>query len=74
MSFVRARRSEWERVTGRKTTLVGRPGFKPGGWRHAPPGGFDSRFLPPSFTPAPQGRQRHEAQQQHQAERGLRYR
>lgn len=34
---------------GRRTILVGRPGFKPGGWRHAPPGGFDSRVLPPSF-------------------------
>ena len=28
---------------------MGRPGFKPGGWRHAPPGGFDSRSLPPSW-------------------------
>lgn len=27
---------------------MGRPGFKPGGWRHASPGGFDSRFLPPN--------------------------
>lgn len=33
---------------GGETILVGRPGFKPGGWRHAPPGGFDSRSPPPS--------------------------
>lgn len=26
---------------------MGRPGFKPGGWRHASPGGFDSHLLPP---------------------------
>ena len=26
---------------------MGRPGFKPGGWRQAPPGGFDSRAPPP---------------------------
>ena len=26
---------------------MGRPGFKPGGWRHASPGGFDSHSLPP---------------------------
>jgi hypothetical protein len=26
---------------------VGRPGFKPGGWRQALPGGFDSRAPPP---------------------------
>jgi hypothetical protein len=26
---------------------VGRPGFKPGGWRQASPGGFDSRAPPP---------------------------
>ncbi len=26
---------------------MGRLGFKPSGWRHASPGGFDSRFLPP---------------------------
>ena len=37
---------------GRETILVGRPGFKPGGWRHASPGGFDSHSLPPfSFIP-----------------------
>ena len=30
---------------GRETFLVDRPGFKPGGWRHAPPGGFDSHSL-----------------------------
>ena len=37
---------------GRETILVGRPGFKPGGWRHASPGGFDSHSLPPySFPP-----------------------
>lgn len=29
---------------------MGRPGFKPGGRRHALPGGFDSHSLPP-FTP-----------------------
>ena len=32
---------------GRESSLVGRPGFKPGGWRHASPGGFDSLSLPP---------------------------
>ena len=26
---------------------MGRPGFKPGGWRHASPGGFDSLSPPP---------------------------
>jgi hypothetical protein len=26
---------------------VGRLGFKPSWWRHASPGGFDSRILPP---------------------------
>ena len=26
---------------------MGRPGFKPGGWRQASPGGFDSRAPPP---------------------------
>lgn len=36
---------------------MGRPGFKPGGWRHALPGGFDSRFLPP-LAPAVPGLRR----------------
>jgi glycine cleavage system H protein len=30
---------------------VGRPGFKPGGWRHASLGGFDSHLPPPFGTP-----------------------
>ena len=34
-------------VHGRESFLVERPGFKPGGWRHASPGGFDSLSLPP---------------------------
>jgi hypothetical protein len=34
--------------SGRETILVDRPGFKPGGWRHALLGGFDSHSLPPS--------------------------
>ena len=33
-----------------KRSLVDRPGFKPGGWRHALPGGFDSHSLPPLGT------------------------
>lgn len=33
---------------GGKAILVDRPGFKPGGRRHASPGGFDSHFPPPS--------------------------
>jgi hypothetical protein len=37
------------RLNGRKSSLVGRLGFKPSWWRHASPGGFDSRILPPSF-------------------------
>ena len=28
---------------------MGRPGFKPGWGRHAPPGGFDSHSLPPTL-------------------------
>ena len=32
---------------GGNTIPVDRPGFKPGGWRHASPGGFDSHFPPP---------------------------
>ncbi len=32
---------------GGETILVGRPGFKPGGRRHALPDGFDSHFPPP---------------------------
>jgi glycine cleavage system H protein len=39
---------EGESEHGRETILVGRPGFKPGGWRHAPAGGFDSLSLPPN--------------------------
>ena len=35
------------KINGGETILVDRPGFKPGGWRHALPGGFDSRFPPP---------------------------
>lgn len=27
-----------------------RPGFKPGGWRHALPGGFDSHLFPPRLA------------------------
>jgi hypothetical protein len=42
-----ARHFRHERFNGRETTLVGRPGFKPGGRRHASPGGFDSHSLPP---------------------------
>lgn len=34
---------------GGEASLVGRPGFKPGEWRHAPLGGFDSHS-PPPFT------------------------
>ena len=33
-----------------KRSLVGRPGFKPGGRRHALPGGFDSHSSPPSSS------------------------
>jgi glycine cleavage system H protein len=33
---------------GGETILVGRPGFKPGGWRQALLGGFDSHSPPPS--------------------------
>lgn len=33
---------------GGETSPVGRPGFKPGGWRHASLGGFDSHTPPPS--------------------------
>src|SRR5262245_21738514 len=36
---------------GEETILVDRPGFKPGGWRHALPGGFDSHSSPPSGLP-----------------------
>jgi hypothetical protein len=32
---------------GEETILVDRPGFKPGGWRHALLGGFDSHSSPP---------------------------
>ena len=35
-------------VAGGESILVGRPGFKPGGWRCAPPGGFDSHSPPPA--------------------------
>ncbi len=38
---------------GGETTLVGRPGFKPGGRRHALSGGFDSHSPPPSHHPCP---------------------
>jgi hypothetical protein len=33
--------------SGEETILVDRPGFKPGGRRHALPGGFDSHSSPP---------------------------
>lgn len=36
-------------IHGGEASLVGRPGFKPGGWCHAPPGGFDSHSPPPPF-------------------------
>ena len=42
-------------INGGGTILVDRPGFKPGGWRHALPGGFDSRFPPPPSA-GPAGR------------------
>ena len=35
---------------GRETFPVERPGFKPGGWRHASLGGFDSHTLPPKAS------------------------
>ena len=43
-----AHRRRGMHTTGGNTIPVGRPGFKPGGWRHASPGGFDSHFPPPS--------------------------
>lgn len=36
-----------ETFFGGETILVDRPGFKPGGWRHAPLGGSDSHSPPP---------------------------
>ena len=36
---------------------MGRPGFKPGGWRQALPGGFDSRAPPPRPPHAQDGAQ-----------------
>ena len=44
---MRRRCCKSKRISGRETILVGRPGFKPGGWRHASLGGFDSHSLPP---------------------------
>ena len=37
-------------INGGEASLVGRPGFKPGGWRHASPGGFDSHSPPPMLS------------------------
>ena len=39
-------------VNGGGSILVGRPGFKPGGRRHALPGGFDSHAPPPPSSVA----------------------